>query len=100
MFRAFVAIGTAFDLLIAVFLVIVFGWILDSWHDPRDPWAGPISTTLWSIAFLMSAGAPILAYQLRRRNAAPGRVALAVWLPAIVLVAITLAGFMIFPLEN
>jgi hypothetical protein len=100
MFRAFVAIGAAFDLLIAVFLVIVFGWILDSWHDPRDPWAGPIVTTVWSIAFLMSAGAPILAYWLRRRNAAPGRVALAVWLPALVLVAITAVGFMVFPLEN
>jgi hypothetical protein len=100
MFRAFVAIGTAFDLLIAGFLVIVFGWILDSWHDPRDPLAGPIVTTIWSIALLMSAGAPILAYRLRRRNAAPGRVALAVWLPAIVLVAITVVGFMVFPLEN
>jgi hypothetical protein len=29
-------IGAAVDLLIALLLLIVSGWILDSWHDPRD----------------------------------------------------------------
>jgi hypothetical protein len=45
MFRALLALGVALDLFIAVFLVIVFGWILDSWHDPRNRWARPIMTT-------------------------------------------------------
>jgi hypothetical protein len=97
MFRAFVALGTAIDLLIALFLVIVFGWVLDSWHDPRDPWAGPIVTTCWSIAFVLSAGAPILAYWLKRRNAPPGKIASAVWLPAIVLAAICAIGLVLSP---
>jgi biotin transporter BioY len=96
-FRAFLVIGIGIDLLIAVFLVIVFGWILDSWHDPREPWAGPIVTTLWSIAFLLSAGAPVLAYWLKRRQAALARIALAVWLPAIVLIAICAAGLILSP---
>jgi hypothetical protein len=97
MFRAFVAIGAAADLLIALFLFIAFGWVIDSWHDPREPWAGPIVTTLWSIAFVSSAGAPILAYWLKRRHAAPGRIALIVWLPAIVLVAICTVGLILSP---
>ena len=97
MFRAFVVAGAAFDLLIAVFLLIVSGWIVDSWHDPKDPWAGPIVTTAWAIAFLLSAGAPILAYRLSRRHAPPGRVALAVWLPAVVLVAICGIGLILSP---
>jgi hypothetical protein len=96
MYRTFLVIGTAFDLLIALFLVIVFGWVLDSWHD-RDPWAGPIVTTLWAIAFVMSAGAPFLAYWFSRRQASPGRVALAVWLPAVALVAICGVGLVISP---
>jgi hypothetical protein len=97
MFRAFVAVGAAFDLLIAVFLLIVSGWIVDSWHDPRDLWAGPIVTTFWLLAFLFSGGAPVLAYRLSRRQASPGRVALAVWLPAVVLVAICVVGLIVFP---
>jgi hypothetical protein len=97
MFHAFLAIGIGIDLLIAVLLLIVFGFILDSWHDPREPWAGPIVTTLWSIALVLSAGAPILAYRLRRRHAAPERIALAVWLPAIVLIAICAVGFILSP---
>ena len=40
MFRAVVTIGAGLDLLIALFLFIAFGWVLDSWHDPREPWAG------------------------------------------------------------
>ena len=97
MFRVFVAAGVALDLLIAVFLVIVFGWILDSWHDPRDAWAGPIVTTFWSIAFALSAGAPIVAYWLKRRNASLGKIALAVWLPAIVLVSLCTVGLILSP---
>ena len=96
MFRAFLIIGAAIDLLIALFLVIAFGWILDSWND-RDPWAGPIVTTLWFTALLLSAGAPLLGYRFSRRGAAPGKVALAVWLPAVLLTAICLVGFIIFP---
>jgi hypothetical protein len=97
MYRTFLVIGAAFDLLIALFLLIVSGWIVDSWHDPRDPWAGPIVTTLWGIAFALSAGAPILAYRFSRKQASPGRVALTVWLPAVVLIAICGVGLMIFP---
>jgi hypothetical protein len=97
MFTAFLLIGAAFDLMIALFLLIVVGWILDSWHDPRDPWAGPIVTSCWLIAFLLSAGAPIVAYRLRRRSAAPGRVALAVWMPAVLLVGVCIVGLMLFP---
>ena len=84
-------------LLLALFLLIVFGWILDSWHDPNGPWVGVIVTGLWSIAFLLSAGSPVLAYWLSRRKAAEGCVALAVWLPAIVLVTICAVGFIVFP---
>jgi biotin transporter BioY len=95
-FRAFLVIGVIIDLLIALILLIVVGWIVDSWHD-RDPWAGPIVTTLWSIALVLSAGAPILAYWFSRRKAAPGKVALAVWLPAVLLVTICVVGFIISP---
>jgi hypothetical protein len=96
MYRTFLVIGAAFDLLIALFLVIVFGWVLDSWND-RDPWAGPIVTTLWGLALVISAGAPILGYRFSRRHASPGRVALAVWLPAVLLVAICGVGLIVFP---
>jgi ABC-type amino acid transport system permease subunit len=95
-FRAFLMIGAAIDLLIALILVIVFGWIIDSWHD-RDPWAGPIVTTLWFTALVLSAGAPIVAYWLSRRKAASRRVALAVWSPAVLLTAICVIGFIISP---
>ena len=98
MFRAVVTLGAGLDLLIALFLFIAFGWVLDSWHDPREPWAGPIVTTLWSIAFVSSVGAPILGYWLKRRNAEPGRIALIVWLPAIVLIAICTVGLIVSPL--
>ena len=97
MFQAFLVIGAVVDLLIAAFLVIVFGWVIDSWNDPREPWAGPIVTTVWLIAFGLSAGAPILAYWLSRRRAAPGRVALGVWLPAALLVGICVVGLILFP---
>lgn len=96
MFRAFLIAGAAFDLLIALFLLIVAGWVIDSWHDPV-PWTGPIVTAFWSIGFVLSAGSPLLAYRLSRRNSAPAVVATAVWLPALLLGAICVIGFVIFP---
>jgi hypothetical protein len=96
-FRAFLIIGATVDLLIALFLLIVSGWIIDSWHDPKEPWAGPIVTTVWSIAFVLVAGAPILAYRLSRQKAAPHSVAVAVWLPALLLLAICGIGLIVFP---
>ena len=96
MFRAFLMAGAMFDLLIAVFLLIVAGWVIDSWHDPQ-PWTGPFVTAFWSIGFVLSAGSPLLVYRLSRRDSAAGRVAMAVWLPALALVAICVIGFVIFP---
>jgi len=94
--RALLLTGAAVDLLIAGFLVLVFGFIIDSWHDPK-PWVGPVATTLWASAFVLAAGAPLVAYWLSRRHASSGRVALAVWFPALLLIAICVAGFIIFP---
>jgi hypothetical protein len=71
MSRAFLVIGGAVDLLIALFLLIVFGWILDSCHDTRVLWAGPIMTSLWLIAFVLSAGAPVLGYHPSRDKQRP-----------------------------
>jgi hypothetical protein len=97
MFRAFLAVGATINLMMAVFLVIVFGWVLDSWHDPRDAWAGPIVTTCWLIAFVLAAGAPILAYGLRRRNAPASRITLAMWGPTVLLVGICVIGLILSP---
>jgi hypothetical protein len=87
------AIGAAIDYLMAAFLLLVFGFIMDSWHD-RNPWAGPVVTTMWAIAFILCAGGPIVAYWLRRRNAPPGRTALVMWLPALLLVGICVVGYL------
>jgi hypothetical protein len=95
MYRAFVAIGVIIDLLMVGLLIIVFGWIIDSWHD-RNPWAGPVVTTCWAGALILSAGGPILAYVLGRRKAAPERIVLAVWGPPLVLVGLTVIGFVVF----
>jgi hypothetical protein len=45
MTRAFIVLGVVLDVLIALFLVLVFGWIVDSWHDPKGVWVGlaPVS---------------------------------------------------------
>ena len=96
MFRAFLIAGAACDLLIALFLLLVAGWVIDSWHDPQ-PWTGPIVTTFWTIAFVLSAGSPLVAYRFSRRNATRRRVAMAVWLPALLLVGICVIGFVVFP---
>jgi len=95
MYRALVAIGVIIDLLIVGLLIIVSGWIIDSWHD-RDPWAGPVVTTFWAAALIVSAGGPILAYVLRRRAAPRGRILLAVWGPPLVLVGLSVIGFVVF----
>jgi hypothetical protein len=89
------ALGIAIDLLMAAFLLLVSGWIVDSWNDPV-PWTGPIVTTIWTCAFAICAGAPLVARWLRRRQATPGQVALAVWLPSIVLITLTAIGFIVF----
>ena len=52
MYRAFVAIGVIIDLLMVGLLIIVSGWIIDSWHD-RNPWAGPVVTTFWAGALIL-----------------------------------------------
>jgi hypothetical protein len=95
--RAVLILGVVVDILIALFLLLVFGFIMDSWHDPNGAWVGVTVTMLWFIAFALSAGAPLLAYWLTRRQSRPGRVALAIWLPALVLIGVTALGFMISP---
>jgi hypothetical protein len=95
MHRIIVAVGVAFDLLIVLLLIVVFGWTLDSWHD-RDPWAGPVVTTLWTLSLLLAAGAPVVAYRFSRRTATPARIAMVVWAPVLVLVGLTLIGFVVF----
>lgn len=99
MHRVIVFIGVALDLLIALLLIVVFGWILDSWHD-RDPWAGPVVTTLWTLSLLLAAGAPIAAYRFSRRTGTPATIALVVWAPVLVLVGLTLIGFVVFTPNN
>jgi hypothetical protein len=93
--RVIVLIGVALDLLIVLLLIVVFGWILDSWHD-RDPWAGPVVTTLWTLSLLLAAGAPVVAYRFSRRTGTAAAIAMVVWTPVLVLVGLTLIGFMVF----
>jgi hypothetical protein len=97
MFRAFLILGAFVDVLLALFLLLVFGWVMDSWHDPKGAWVGIVVTTVWVGAFVLSAGAAPLGYRLTRRRSRPARVALVVWLPIVVLVGTTLIGFMISP---
>src|SRR4029453_12864787 len=93
MFRAFLILGAVFDILLALFLLLVFGYVLDSWHDPKGAWVGFAITICWLMAFVPSAAAPLLGYFLSRRRSAPARIALVVWLPAIVIVAVSMVGF-------
>ena len=95
--RAFLILGGLVDILIALFLLLVFGWIVDSWHDPNGAWVGVVATTLWLGAFVLSAGAPIEGYRLSRRGAPYRRIALTVWLPACILTGICVIGFAIAP---
>jgi hypothetical protein len=98
MLRAVVILGVVIDVLLTLLLILVFGWIIDSWHDPKGAWVGISATSLWLSAFVVTAGGPLLGYVLKRRGSTPGRVALAVWLPAIILTGICAIGFLIFPL--
>jgi hypothetical protein len=95
--RALIIVGAAIDILLALFLLLVSGWIIDSWHDPNGAWVGVSVTTMWLIAFAALAAAPLLAWRQKRRGASPERMALTVWAPSIVLVGITIIGFMIAP---
>jgi len=95
--RALIILGAAIDILLALFLLLVSGWIVDSWHDPKGAWVGISVTTMWLIAFAALAGAPLLARRQRRKGASLERVALTVWAPSMVLVGITMIGFLIAP---
>ena len=95
--KAIIAFGVMVDIVLALFLLLVFGWIADSWHDPKGAWVGISATALWLGAFALSAGAPILGRLLKRRGASAGRVALAIWAPALLLAAICAVGFLVFP---
>jgi hypothetical protein len=97
MFRALLILGAAFDILLALFLILVFGYVMDSWHDPQGAWVGFAVTAAWLIAFVLSAGAPIAGSLLNRRRSPPGRVALVVWVPALLIVGITTIGLMLSP---
>ena len=97
MFRALLILGAAFDILLALFLLLVFGWVIDSWHDPKGAWVGFAVTAAWLIAFVPSVAAPLIGYRLNSRQSAPARVALVVWLPTIVIIAVSIVGFMISP---
>ena len=80
--RVIILIGVALDLLIVLLLIVVFGWILDSWHD-RDPWTGPVVTTLWTLSLMLAAGAPIVAYRFSRRTGTPATITLVAWTPCL-----------------
>jgi hypothetical protein len=88
MFRAFVIAGAAIDILLALFLLLVFGFVIDSWHDPKGSWVGITVTLAWLIAFTLCAGAPILGYRLSRSSPRTARVAWVVWSPLLVTVAV------------
>ena len=92
MFRAGVILGVVVDVIFAAVLVLAFGWVIDSWADKRVPYTGPIVTSAWTIALLFAAGAPILAFGLRRRGAQPGQIMVTLWLPAMLLVTIGVVG--------
>jgi hypothetical protein len=97
MFRAFLILGVVIDVLLALLLLLVFGYVMDSWHDPKGAWVGIVVTSVWAVSFALAAGAAPLGYRLARQQSAPGRVALVVWSPVVVLVGVTLIGFIISP---
>ncbi len=84
-------------MLVALLLLLVFGYVMDSWHDPNGAWVGVVVTATWLAAFVLSGGAAPLGYRLTRRHSPRARVALVIWLPVVVLVGITLIGLMISP---
>ena len=85
--RALFVLGVVIDVLVTLFLLLVSGFILDSWHDPNGAWVGVVVTACWLAAIVAAAGAPILAWRQKRRGASAERAALIAWAPAIVLVA-------------
>jgi hypothetical protein len=97
MFRVGIILGVAVDLILAVSLLIVVGWVIDSWQDKRVPYVGLIVTGGWLLAFLFAAGSPLLAYGLRRRNANPGHIMVTLWLPALLLISLCVVGLIISP---
>lgn len=97
MSRAFLIAGVALDTLFALFLLLVSGWIVDSWQDPKGAWVGVVVTAVWLVAFVLCAGAPFLGYALKRHRSPPARIALVVWLPAVLIIVVTVVGLMISP---
>ena len=95
--RAFLLLGVVLDNRSRSSWLLVSAGSLTEWHDPNGAGVGVTVTMLWFFAFALSAGAPLLAYWLTRRRSTPGRVALAIWLPALVLIGVTAVGFMISP---
>jgi len=95
--RAFIVLGVVVDILIALFLVLVFGWIMDSWHDPKGVWVGLTVTSVWLLAFGVSVTAPLVGLRLSRRRASPAYPALIVWLPTLLFGALTIVGFALSP---
>ena len=100
MFRAGVILGVAVDVLLFSFLLLVFGWVIDSWQDKRVPYAGLIVTGAWLVAALFVAGAPVLAYGLHRRRGKPGQIMVTLWLPAMLLITLCGVGLVISPPER
>jgi hypothetical protein len=90
-------LGVVVDTIVALFLVIVFGFVLDSWHDPNGRWVGIVVTLCWGLAFAGCVGAIGLGWWLRRRNAPASRVLLTVWGPLLVFGGLTMIGFLIAP---
>ena len=97
MLRAFLVLGVVLDVLIALFLVLVFGWIVDSWHDPKGVWVGLVVTSSWLLAFGLSVTAPVVGLRLSRRRASPARTMLVVWLPTLLITGVTIVGFALSP---
>ena len=97
MTHAFIVLGVVLDVLIALFLVLVFGWIVDSWHDPKGVWVGLVVTSTWLLASGLSVTAPVVGLRLSRRRASPARTMLVVWLPTLLIAGVTIVGFALSP---
>lgn len=97
MFRAGVILGVAVDLILVFFLLLVSGWVVDSWQDTRVPYTGLIVTGAWLVALLFVAGAPILAYGLHRRGGKRDHILVTLWLPGLALITLCVVGLIISP---
>lgn len=85
------------DAVFVMLLLAVSGWTIDSWNDTRVPYTGLIVTSFWLLALMFSASAPLLAYALHRRKAKPERIMVTLWLPALILVTLMVAGLIVTP---